>query len=58
MSAFNELDGSLFAREEVSDEDLFKSVFVELICEETETQKYNHGGPYLTAIVPETLMSC
>lgn len=57
VSTFNEPDGSLFAPEEVSDEDLFKSEFVELVCEETEERKYYHGGPYLPSFLPRVLMS-
>ena len=57
VSAFKNGDGSDFAPEGVLDEDLLKCEFVELVCEESEGKKYNHGGPYLPPFVPRVLMS-
>ena len=57
VSAFKEADGSDFAPEGVSDEDLHQCEFVELVCDETEDKKFDHGGPYLPQFVPRLLMS-
>lgn len=57
LSAFKNADGSDFAPDGVLDNNLFKSEFVEHVCEETEELKYNHGGPYLPSFVPGALMS-
>lgn len=47
VSSYKELDGSVITPESVADADLFKSEFVELVTEEIDKFKYNHGGPYI-----------
>lgn len=57
VSAFNAPDVSAFVSKDVEDDVQFQSEFVELVCEENDENRYNHGGPYLPSFVPEVMMS-